>query len=385
MNDKQKMLETYLEEIAANLDISQTMREKAEKSYMSVGEWLGGIDEYNRIKIMPQGSFNLGTVIRPVNDIDEYDIDLVCLLENLHFKSEYEIKNIVGDRIKEHSKYRSMLEPEKKRCWTLKYDEFHMDILPCVSKNINYIEPLFTDIKLTHKEDDGRYIPKYSNPYKYRVWFEERMKVQLNEAKNEYSRKNQVEIDKVPLYKVKTPLQRAIQLLKRHRDIVYSKLPHERKDNAPNSIIITTLAALSYNNESTIYETLNNILNNMEKHILFQNGKYIINNPVMVEENFAEKWNESTEMASEFFNWLQTAKHDILEEPISVLGLHNVSKKLEYCFGENIVKKSFTKIAEKMKEARESKELYINGLGEGLSTKSNNNSKKVEGHTFFGK
>lgn len=38
-----------------------------------------------------------------------------------------------------------------------------------------------------------------------------------------------------------------------------------------------------------------------------------------------------------------------------------------------------------MKEARENKTLYVNSLTEGLATISNNNSKKVEGHTFFGK
>ena len=70
-----------------------------------------------------------------------------------------------------------MLEPEGKRCWTLCYEEFHMDILPCVSNNRYYIEPDLTEIKLTHKLDNGSYIPKYSNPYKYHDWFEERMRV----------------------------------------------------------------------------------------------------------------------------------------------------------------------------------------------------------------
>ena len=267
MNEKQKMLETYLVKIAENLDISPTMREKAETSYLAVGKWLGESEECKQIKIMPQGSFYLGTVIRPVTDEDEYDIDLVCLLENMRFKSEYEIKNIVGDRLKEHGKYNSMLQPEGKRCWTLEYDEFHMDILPCVPKYDYYIEPLLTEIRLTHKLDAGNYISKYSNPYKYHDWFEGRMRFQLNEAKKEFSIRNKVEISEIPLYKVKTPLQRAIQLLKRHRDITYDRLPQSRKDNAPISIIITTLAAHAYNNELSVYETLNNILVNMERYI----------------------------------------------------------------------------------------------------------------------
>lgn len=58
------------------------MREKAERSYRAVGQWLGDCDVNSDVKIMPQGSFYLGTVIRPVSDADEYDIDLVCLLKN---------------------------------------------------------------------------------------------------------------------------------------------------------------------------------------------------------------------------------------------------------------------------------------------------------------
>ena len=155
--------------------------------------------------------------------------------------------------------------------------------------------------------------------------------------------------------------------------------------NAPISIIITTLAAYSYNNELSVYETLNNILINMEKYIEIRNGKYYIINPVLSDENFADKWNETPKKAEEFYYWIQTAKYDIIDEPISVLGLHNVSEKLEYCFGKNLVKRSFSKVADTMKEARENKTLYVNSLTEGLATISNNNSKKVEGHTFFGK
>ena len=41
MTDREKLLDKYLLNIAENLDISDTMREKAERSYRAVGEWLG--------------------------------------------------------------------------------------------------------------------------------------------------------------------------------------------------------------------------------------------------------------------------------------------------------------------------------------------------------
>lgn len=385
MTDKEQLLENYLLKISENLDISEDMRKKAEQSYRAVGKWLGDCEVDSDVKIMPQGSFYLGTVIRPVTDKDEYDIDLVCLLKNATDKSEAEIKKIVGDRLREHKTYSSMLEPEGKRCWTLSYDEFHMDILPCVPNNRYYIEPYLTELKLTHKLESGRYIPKYSNPYKYHEWFEERMRVRLDEVKKDFSVRNQVEISKVPLCNVKTPLQRAIQLLKRHRDIMYDTLPEERKDNAPISIIITTLAAQAYNNEANIYEALCNIVNNMPKYIECSGNTFTITNPVMPEENFADKWNEVPEKAKEFFKWLECAKATILTAPINAQGLHKVSETLELCFGGNIVKRALVEIGNDTKIARENKTLYANGLTGGLETTPSQSTKKVGGHTFFGK
>ena len=109
------------------------MQEKAIKSYTAVRQWLGDGIPYD-VKIMPQGSMNLGTVIRPIDDRDDYDMDLVCLLRNGQKLSLLEIKNMVGNRLKEHKLYNRLLEKEVKRCSTMQYEEFHMDILPCVPR-----------------------------------------------------------------------------------------------------------------------------------------------------------------------------------------------------------------------------------------------------------
>ncbi len=385
MNDKERLINQYLIRIAENLDISETMREKAERSYRSVGEWLGDCEENSSVKIMPQGSFYLGTVIRPVSDEDEYDIDLVCLMKDMPYKTEYDIKNRVGNRLKEHKKYRDMLQEEGKRCWTLCYDEFHMDVLPCVPNGKYYIVPYFTEIKLTHKLDEGIYIPKYSNPYKYHEWFEERMQLQVHEARKAFSIQNNIEIDKIPLYKIKTPLQRAVQILKRHRDIMFANEAEEIKKRAPISIIITTLAAHAYNNEESVYEALKNILTNMDKYIENNNGEYVVKNPVLKDENFAEKWNEDPARAEWFFAWLRTAKREILDDPISCIGLHNVAEKLSACFGSNIVRRALRDEGVVIRQARDAKGLYVDGLKGGVTTTPTDKTKRVGGHTFFGK
>lgn len=386
MNSREQEYNKYLRKLAENLDISDTMCDKAIESYTAVGRWLGDCADDSSVKIAPQGSFYLGTVVKPVSDKDEYDIDLVCLLKDKHGASEYEIKNLVGDRLKEHGTYAKMLDSEEgKRCWTLNYDEFHMDILPSAPKDSIYLEPYLTALRLTHKVAPNEYIPKYSNPYKYHDWFEERMQVQLMEMKKSFAAKNQVEISKVPSHKVKTTLQRAIQLLKRHRDIMYRSAPKSQKDNAPISIIITTLAAHAYNNEGSVFEALDSILNNMQNFIENRDGVYWVENPTMPEENFAEKWNAEPQKRTEFVRWLGQAKQEILTAPSEVFGLHKISETMEHSFGSNIVRKSFSDLGYQTKENRDAGNLYVAGLTGGLTTSSDSSAQKVGGHTFFGK
>jgi len=384
MTTRENEYNKYLEKIVDNLDISRTMRDKAISSYKAVGNWLGGIDDTS-VKISPQGSFYLGTVIKPVSDKDEYDIDLVCLLENRQESTEYDIKNLVGDRIKEHGTYKKMLDDkEGKRCWTLHYDEFHMDVLPSVPKYNFYLEPHLTTIRLTDKVSPNNYAPKYGDPYSYHKWFEERMQTMFLDMRGVFAEQNQVEISEVPLYEIKTPLQRAIQLLKRHRDIMYQNESSKNKANAPISIIITTLAAHAYDNETNIYGALQGILKKMANFIERRGDEYWVQNPVMHEENFAEKWNVDANKQTQFMRWLEQAKKDILDTPFNEYGIHKLSSSLEHSFGSNIVKKSVADLGNETKMARDNGSLYISGLTGGLTTTVDKATKKVGGHTFFG-
>lgn len=111
-----------------------------------------------------------------------------------------------------------------------------------------------------------------------------------------------ISIDEVPEFRVKTPLQRAIQLLKRHRDMVFIKNGEFR----PILIIINTLAALSYNGESDVLAALSNITSKMGHFIAITGNRYSIKNPVNPLENFADRW--SSEDAEHFFKWLRKAQ-----------------------------------------------------------------------------
>lgn len=112
-------------------------------------------------------------------------------------------------------------------------------------------------------------------------------------------------VEDVPEYKIKTPLQKAIQILKRHRDIMFYE-----KDDKPISIIITTLAAHAYENEPDLFEALTNIVDGMKGHIYQKNGVYWVSNPVDPRENFADKWAKYPQRAENFINWLAQVRLD---------------------------------------------------------------------------
>lgn len=298
MKDNERMLDEILQRISQEISITPHMMDNAVSSYESVGRWLGEGIDYN-VQISPQGSMSLGTTIKPTSDKNDYDIDLACLLKDGAELSAEQIKNIVGNRLKEHELYRQKkaAEGEEKRCWKMQYNEFHMDILPCVPKDF-YLEPVHTEIRLTHKDAPHAYSNRFSNPHGYRRWFEGRMSEVLLKSKRDYAIEKRMSIDNVPTYRVKTPLQQAIQLLKRHRDICFKS----DNENAPISIIITTLAALSYKSEASVYEALCNIIDHMGDYVELRNGTYWIENPTMSKENFTEKWEQYPERATAFFH-----------------------------------------------------------------------------------
>jgi hypothetical protein len=134
------------------------------------------------------------------------------------------------------------------------------------------------------------------------------MRIQLNERKKEFAKREMItaSVDEIPDYRVKTPLQRAIQLLKRHRDCMFA----DDGEHKPISINITTLAAHAYNEEPTISLALQSILTGMDRYVEYRGGVAWIANPVNPAENFADKWDEEPKKRENFYRWLDEARKD---------------------------------------------------------------------------
>ena len=328
--------------MAEELDISDTLFKKAENSYTALGNYIGNHCAYP-ISIYTQGSFRLGTVVRPLSDEDDYDLDLVCEISVGQQVSASTIKSMIGKILRESARYSSMLE-EKKRCWRIEYaDEaqFHIDITPARPA---LFQPLGIDV--TNKDTQGVYTFRPSNPKGYEAWFVQRKSIAT--IKRVF---DSASIEPVKTHADKTSLQRAIQILKRHRDIMFES----NSDNAPISIIITTLAAHAYSGESGVFDALKKILETMSNFIQRDGSIYTIPNPSNTGENFADKWNEKPEKAKAFFAWLAKAQHDILT--LAPMITEDFTA-LEESFGHGIVGRSIAETTQVLNESQLSTAVY---------------------------
>ena len=98
-SEQKKQFSDILEELGKSLDITETQYDNAVTSYQYVGEWLSEGDSPlipHRPEILPQGSFLLQTMIRPILEEDELDIDIVCKLEKTQQGlTQYTLKKMV--------------------------------------------------------------------------------------------------------------------------------------------------------------------------------------------------------------------------------------------------------------------------------------------------
>ncbi|KAB2950144.1 MAG: nucleotidyltransferase [Phycisphaerae bacterium] len=343
MNADHRLATRRAEALVELLDIPESYYRLAAERYASVSEWLhrpdSAVARYGPA-VYAQGSFRYGTVIRPLFRSDEYDIDIVnefLWLTKAHM-SQKELKALLGDEIKAYAvaKKFNHAPEEKNRCWRLDYADtvkFHMDILPGIPEDevfkrrlVEFKVPMelaALAIAITDRRHEKYAVvdqewPR-SNPRGFAGWFEGRMRVQAQAriadllARRVYSK-----ADDIPTWEWKTPLQRAIQVLKRHRDVMF----RENCDIAPISMILTTLSAHAYEGEPGLFEALTNVLDRMPKFVRQKAPR--IPNPVNPAEDFADRWASDKRLEPAFWNWHTQASADV-----AALAIPYTMKKLQ--------------------------------------------------------
>ena len=334
MKNQTSLANKRLSTLVESLDIPPSYYHRAKDRYSSLGDWLHRAR--SRVAhldpaVYPQGSFRYGTVIRPLLETEEYDLDLVCELRDLDKLQmpQRDLKLQVGSELKAYATAQGLKEPveEKKRCWRLIYADtvsFHIDALPAVHEDPQSIEQIQHVLSRTGVSPElvqcaiaitDRDHPRYdqicrdwlkSNPRGFARWFEGKMRaVAQKRMETLVAKRVYASVDDVPQYEWKTPLQRAIQIMKRHRDVMFSKMPSLK----PISMILTTLAAHSYQGEEDLYEAITNVVRRMPSFVSDRTPR--VPNPVNPVEDFADKWANDSALEENFWRWCAQINADL--------------------------------------------------------------------------
>ena len=205
-----------------------------------------------------QGSWALKTIIKPVRDGQEYDADLLLLLDH---EPSWDPEDYISNVYKVFQEDGTYTDKVSKgtRCVTLKYaGDFHLDIVPCVLKIPDKVHKL-------HVCNSATNIFEPSDGNGYREWFN---------GQNDLTNGN---------------LKRAVKLLKYLRD--------HRNNFTVKSILLTTLCGrrITQDNKSeaqTVADALLLITSEIKTYLKAHSSVPTIANPALLSENFNRHWNE---------------------------------------------------------------------------------------------
>lgn len=334
MNSEPTQFDRLLEAIIELLDVPRSLYEQAGERHLSIGRHL--CREQSLLApfhpdVHLQGSFRYGTVIRPLLRRDEYDLDNVCELQiDKGSMTQAQLKAMVGHELKGYAEANRILAPvtEGNRAWRVDYADqvrFHIDTLPCVPEDPVVIAqqatrclwPRYTEtaVAITDRRHDSyeRITSDWngSNPRGFASWFEDRARPLARARMQQLVHEKQyASVDRVPPFEWRTPLQRSIQLLKRHRDAWFQG---QRELKPPISMIVTSLAALAYQGEPDVASAMTRIVSGMPNHI----GRVTprIPNPVNPDEDFADAWSREPVLERSFWSWHTALVADLARLP----------------------------------------------------------------------
>lgn len=369
--------------IISQLDISPTMYKNAVEKYESISKYL----ENNGIEanMYPQGSFALGTVVRPnAKKVDaSYDLDFICQIKSTRDDiSANDLWKNVKNVLVSSDLYGGKLVIYEK-CFTIEYADinsvgFAIDIVPAVDESyttkqrlrvISENQELIETAIATAKYCDGEYGWSTNNPKGYRTWFQVINAPFMIASRDQYrqllfetNRSIYASVEDIPEGLERSAVQRVIQILKYHRDIHYSKFENG-DDTKPISAIINTLVAQiakSVSPVASVFDLLRYVLSEFaiygEYQIIAENafaqryqgknvikrvgGTWIIKNPANPEDNLADKWNQDRSIPLRFFAWVKAVREDLLDSLEMSDG--DFRARVENAFGQRTVENAWS-------------------------------------------
>lgn len=371
IENKATQIDNLLNEMAKEVQLDETRYKRMVKSYESIKHWIEADELFfkpYKYEVYPQGSVRIFTTVKPIGK-DEFDLDIVIhFKDNMILHKPDRIYTELKRRLNEHETYRKMLEP-KSRVLRLNYTgDFHMDIMPG-------IQDRFYDENKIRVPDRklGEWVS--SNPRGYADWFMAKANLARTSLLEKALRAERIQVDD---FNNKKPLQRAVQLIKRYRDIYF------KKDGSykTRSIILTTIAGQFYSGEESIFETVDNIIAAIQTKFSFPK-RLKIYNPVNPEEDFTDKWDIEPQYYDAFKAFV-IHLHQEWQKLKKDNGIIAEAKIFKGLFGDELVEQVHAKESEIIGGLRKNGNLGSLRESGIITHHIDSKSNQVEGNTFFG-
>ena len=207
-------------------------------------------------KMERQGSYALGTLIKPVDDNDEYDADIQIVMNPNPRWEPKDYVNTIHRALAKNQNYADKLRL-KTRCVTIDYaGDFHLDVVPLVTLGGKHYVCNRAENRFEATDGNG-----------YRDWFNE---------KNRITGGN---------------LKRVVRILKHLRD--------HKNNYTAKSILLTTLGGNTIRPSdegteavSSVADTLATVMTRMDDYLQQHPHVPEIKNPVLTSENFNRHWDQ---------------------------------------------------------------------------------------------
>ena len=260
-----------------HVNLNPSRYERLKRSDKAVSEYLSqNLVGFRRTE--RQGSYALGTTIRPVKDTDEYDVDRLVYVEYDSSKGPKDYIDDVYWCLKANGNYADKVQ-RNTRCVTVNYaGEFKIDVVPCITYNGNHF---ICDRKTNEYEvTDGT---------GFRDWFND---------KNRITNGN---------------LKLVTRLLKHLRD-------DKKTFTAPSVLLTTLIGNTVYDGEGdahfkTLPEALLTVISRIDEFLWSHPNMPEIRNPALPNETFTRHWDQAKyshfrEMVSSYARRIREAYSD---------------------------------------------------------------------------
>lgn len=289
INNKATQIDDLLDKMAESIQLDNTRKERMVSSYESIKKWIEEDEVFFKpynYDVYPHGSVRILTTVKPIGR-DEFDLDIAVHLKNEVQYSPQRIYSELKRVIESYAERHDLKVEPKNRCIRLNYQgDYYMDILLGIQEHIHDENRLIVPDKELNSWVS-------SNPRGYAVWFYSKVDLVKESLLEKALRAENLPVDN---FDKKKPLQRAVQLIKRYRDIFFEKSPEFKT----SSIVLTTIAGQYYDGENSIFDTIDKIISKIHSELSVRAGRIKVLNPVNNQEDFTEKWESEPEYYIKF-------------------------------------------------------------------------------------